>query len=112
MDFSLKLIRTSGLHDIITARKRMNGDYLVRYVDQNKPNTVWVFGKSQDAFLTYIENIVFFIKNDLEFTTLQLTVPTYPSINLSVQELNDLAAHKFLNTVEDYIFTPPSSFRE
>lgn len=99
--------------DIITVRKRQTGDYLVRYVDGNVLNTVWVNSKTRVDLMSYIENILIFFQNDDDpFLTIQVTLPGSPVIYINQKDVNDEICARIMDSIEMYIENPPSSFRE
>jgi hypothetical protein len=111
----IRLLRdTNNTHDdVISIRKRQNGDYLVRYVDGNVPGRVWVNSKNQIDLMAYIENILVFFQNDDDpFIIIQVSLPGTPIIYINQKEFNEEIAGRIMDSLEMCIENPPASFRE
>ena len=111
----IHLVRTrdSSTDDIITVRKRIQGDYLVRYVDGGLPNMVWVNSKTEPELLDYIENILTFFEVDHDpFMSLQVTLPGWPIIYVQHKDVNREIIARIMDSIEMYLKNSPALFRE
>jgi hypothetical protein len=113
MQVHLVRTRDSTTDDIITVRKRVQGDYLVRYVDGILPHTVWVNSKTESELLDYIENILMFFQVDHDpFISLQVTLPGWPIIYIRHKDIDREIILRIMDSIEMYLKNSPASFRE
>ncbi len=112
MSVSIRLSRCDNKErdDVITIRRRMNGGLLVRFVDANLPRNVWVSDKSYNEVMDYLQR-VFAGLNDIDpFKGLQLDVPGYPLVFYRIQDVTPEVVQRIMETVREWVISPPSSF--
>ena len=97
--------------DIITIRKRTNGDYLVRYVDGTIANTVWVNSKTESELLDYIENVLTFFELDFDpFLSVQVEIPGWPIIYLRQRDVDRDIVVRIMDSIEMHLKNSPAEF--
>jgi hypothetical protein len=97
--------------DIITIRSRWNHPgFLVRYVDGTSPRTVWVSEKTFNQVLDYLQTILGGLHDIDPFTGVQLDVPGYPLVYHRVSDVTPAVQQRILETVREWLASPPSSF--
>jgi len=97
--------------DVITIRSRWNHPgFLVRYVDGTCPRTVWVAEKSFNQVLDYLQRILGGLNDIDPFIGIQLDVSGYPLVYYRVSDMTSDVQQRILETVRDWLASPPSSF--
>jgi hypothetical protein len=99
--------------DIITIRSRWGiPGFIVRYVDGKSPRCVWVSDKTFNEVLDYVSRI-FAGLNDIDpFKGVQLDIPGYPLVYHRVSDITPDVEQRVLETIRDWLLSPPSSFFE
>jgi hypothetical protein len=97
--------------DVISIRRRMNGGLLVRYVDANLPRNVWISDKTYSEVMHYLQRIFAGLNMEIDpFKGLQLDVPGYPLVFYHVPDLSSEVVTRIMETIREWIISPPSSF--
>jgi hypothetical protein len=112
MSVTIRLTRCDNKErdDVILIRRRMTGGLLVRFVDANLPRNVWICDKSYNELMDYLQRI-FAGLNDIDpFKGVQLDVPGYPLVYHRVSDVTPDVVARILETVREWIISPPSSF--
>lgn len=112
MSLTIRLTRCDDKErdDVISIRRRMNGGLLVRFVDGTLPRNVWISDKSYNELMDYLQRI-FAGLNDIDpFKGVQLDVPGYPLVFYRVSDVTPEVVTRILETVREWIISPPSSF--
>ena len=96
--------------DVISIRRRTTGGLLIRFVDGTLPRHVWISDKSYNEVMDYLQRI-FAGLNDIDpFKGVQLDVPGYPLVYYRVSDVTPDVVARILETVREWIISPPSSF--
>ena len=105
----IRLIRDSNKDhdDHVRFRRRLVGGFLLRYRD-GQINAVWVNEKTSEEVITYIEDLLNFIVLDADpYLKVQFTIPGYPIIFLTHENLTPDIIDSINSTVYSYIYDPP-----
>ena len=113
MDLTIHLIRANDVIDEIVFRRRMNGTFLLRFVNGSCPNTVWVNQKTIEEVIQYIESTFFFFRVDaIPFERISISIPSRPRIFARHSEFTSLFGDDVLDSIETYLYNPPTSFTQ
>lgn len=111
MNLTIRLLKHSNLEDSILIRKRMNGTFLISYIDGNIPNNAWASAKKDDELMLFLERVIYFFKNDVNtFEEIEVSIPGQPVIHMAKINCNDDFISNVMTSIEDFVYKPPSRF--
>lgn len=111
MNLIVRLIKHSNIEDSILIRKRMNGGFVISYVDGNIPNNAWASPKTDDQLILYLERVIYFFKNDVNtFEEISVSIPGQPVIHMAKKNCNDDFISNLMTSIEEFVYRPSSRF--